>query len=538
MSHNLEGMNPEVGDIALGGGPPSDTAGPDLTGRDRMTRNILCSWSGHLVFIVAGFVMPRMIDRHLGQTVLGVWDFCWSVVGSFNMAQLGIGSSINRYVAKHRAVHDVDGFRRAVSSVLCVQVIAGLIVMLLTGAAAQLVPWLFRGQLGPEGHTASSVVALLGASLAIQTAFNTFAGVITGCHRWDLHNAISAGFYAASVAAMLIALSLGKGLPSLALVYLCGVAAAEVTRAVVAHRICPELRIGLRYAAWSQARRMLLFGSKTFINDLSALLLVQGNVMLVAGYLGSGALALYSRARALPIHAGTLVSKFAFVLTPTASSLQERGQLAELREFLIQSTRFGTFLVLPMTLGLAILGGPILRLWMGPQYEHGLLMAILAVGCFLPMTQQPGMSILMGMNLHGRVGLVSLVAALCGNGLGVITVGVLGWSLPGAALAVVLPLTLGDGIFVPIYACRQLGIPLTQYLRQAFLGPFLCAVPFALCLAASRLLFGDRPLIALGLACAAGVLVLGPLYLRYMLPGRVRRKILGLVVPVPGSTSA
>ena len=52
----------------------------DLTGRDRLVSNVLFSWGGNFVFIIAGFIMPRMIDRRLGQELLGIWDFAWSLV--------------------------------------------------------------------------------------------------------------------------------------------------------------------------------------------------------------------------------------------------------------------------------------------------------------------------------------------------------------------------------------------------------------------------------------------------------------------------
>src|SRR5687768_777321 len=91
----------------------SDSSG-DLTGRERMVWNLMSGWGGHLVFVVAGFVMPRMIDRQSGQLALGVWDLCWSVVTYFGLANLGIGASVNRYVARYRATNDVEALRRTV----------------------------------------------------------------------------------------------------------------------------------------------------------------------------------------------------------------------------------------------------------------------------------------------------------------------------------------------------------------------------------------------------------------------------------------
>ncbi len=72
----------------------------DLSGRGRMVWNVVASWLGHSVFVVAGFFLPRIIDRHLGQVGLGIWDFGWSLVSYLGIAQVGVGSSVNRYVAK------------------------------------------------------------------------------------------------------------------------------------------------------------------------------------------------------------------------------------------------------------------------------------------------------------------------------------------------------------------------------------------------------------------------------------------------------
>ena len=96
----------------------------DRSGRDRMAWNIMASWGGHAVFVVAGFLMPRLIDEHLGQSSLGIWDFSWSIVSYFVLAQVGVGSSVNRYISKFRTAGDVDGLRAGPAAVPVVVVAA------------------------------------------------------------------------------------------------------------------------------------------------------------------------------------------------------------------------------------------------------------------------------------------------------------------------------------------------------------------------------------------------------------------------------
>ena len=62
------------------GESPGARSEASLNGRDRLVSNVIWSWAGHLVFVISGFLMPRLIDSHIGQVSLGVWDFCWSIV--------------------------------------------------------------------------------------------------------------------------------------------------------------------------------------------------------------------------------------------------------------------------------------------------------------------------------------------------------------------------------------------------------------------------------------------------------------------------
>src|SRR3954471_11954725 len=151
-----------------------DEDGRDLSGRDRLVWNVVASWAGHVVFIVAGFIMPRQIDQHVGQVGLGVWDFGWTTVNYFFLAQIGVGVSVNRYVARYRSARDNDGLSRMISSVVLLPLIAAGIVLALAAASALWLPFFFREDLRGEADVATRVIALLGVAVAVRMASQPF----------------------------------------------------------------------------------------------------------------------------------------------------------------------------------------------------------------------------------------------------------------------------------------------------------------------------------------------------------------------------
>lgn len=496
----------------------------DLSGKARLRSNVLWSWGGQLIFIVSGFVMPHVIDRSVGQVGLGIWDFSWSMVSYFSLAGLGIGSSVNRYVAKYRAEGDSEGLCRAVSSVHYVQLVMGGVAFLLTLGTGFVIPVLFREKWGFSASEASWVMWFLGTTFAVQLAFDSYRGVITGCHRWDLHNGLNASCHGITTLGMLAALVFGGGLRSLAGVTLGVALATELIRVRVAKRVCPEVRISRSLVGFGETKRMLTFGVKRLLAGLPQILVAQGASIVVAGHLGPAALAVLARPNGLVRQVQTLIDKFALVLTPTAGSMQAFGQEGEVRSFLLSSARAGVLICLPAVISLGFLGDSLLHLWMGSRYVEESVVAILCVGAFLPMAQQSVISVLIGLNRHGSVGIATCVVTGLTFGAGVFAASVLGWSIAAGAWIIAVSSTVGIGLVVPTYVCMQMRIDWKIYLAKVFLSPVIRCIPLVVTLEVVRSVYGRSSLEILMVGSVAGG---GALLAAYwgLLPPRMRQSM-------------
>lgn len=502
-----------------------DRSDEDLTGLDRIVWNVLTSWLSHLVVIVSGFVLPRVIDVYAGQVLLGVWDFAWSIVSYLDLLTLGVQSSINRYVAMYRAVDDQANLRKVVSTTVFVQMLSASAALVTTILLIIFLPKLFGETLGDEVSTAQTLIALLGIASVIQIACGASRGVLTGCHRWGLFNGIQAGSQFVMVTSMIVVLIFGGGLVGLGSAYLVVLTLTELLRVAISYRICPELRISLSYAKWDQAKQMLFFGGKTLLGGAPSLLVTQTTNIMIVAVLGPAALAVFARPMSLMRHLQTFVTRFSFVMTPTAGALDAMGRDEELRKLALQTVRFGVAFVLPIVLFLLVFGDVLLELWMGKDYANWLLIAVLASGHFLPAAQHPLMTILMGVDRHGSAAIVGLITTLLIFPIATAVSYLLGMSLISVAVAVSVTFTMALGIAVPVYACKVLKINYFSYLAWAFWPPFLCIIPYVLILVVARFMFVHNGYTALIVGMVLGGFSLMIVYWRVLLTTDMRFRI-------------
>lgn len=438
----------------------------DSSGKDRIAKNAGASYAGHLVFIVLGFVMPRMIDAKVGQASLGVWDFSWSVVHYLNITMFGIGSAVNRYVARYRAAQDWSALNGLVSTVIALQVGVGLVVLAASILFYFLIPHYFADQLGAQKDTAAGVVLLLGMSLSVQMMFDAWKGVISGCHRWGLHNAINAGGYAVTALGMITALLLGGDIRDMAAIYLAFSVVVELIRWRAARVVCGELQTGWRLINGGDASRAVRFGLKTTALILPVLVVVQSVSILVVANLGPAALAVLARPLSLALQVTNLMNKYSFVLTPTAGSLQGQNRLDELREFTIESARNGWILAVPPMAFLFALGDKVIIAWMGEGYGDWRLTATLAVGYLMCVSQSPVLRIMVGLNLHGKIAKVGGIVAIAVLLAGVVVAELYGWSLWIASCIIAASAGLSMGVAVLVVGARTLKFSSAVYFGQ------------------------------------------------------------------------
>lgn len=499
--------------------PPAAAVVPekDLTGRSRLVSNVLFTWAGQLVFFISGFIMPRLIDRKLGQDVLGVWDFSWSLVTYFRFVDMGVTASVNRYVARHWGKQDIEGINRVVSSATFALSIAAAVIFLGTIVAAVSLPYWSGIHVDQYISVTQWSVFWLGTMLALGTALGAFNGVLTGCHRWELQTIRTSVWQFITVSAMIVALFLGAGLATLAAITAIGTTLGQLTMVTLAYRACQGLQLRRAFVRKATIKELYIYSGKTLLPTASEMLLNQTTSVVITGTLGLASLAIFTRPRSLLRQMDSLERKMAMILTPTTSSLEVNGHLDEIERLLIKSVRYSIYLVLPLVLVLVVFGGEVMRIWMGPKYANWILPAILAVGFLGTCIQTPILSMLEGLNAHGRAGVGQFIGSIVSAAAVLVALKLLHARLTGAAVAVTVPLLLVNLMYLPMLLCRRIGRRLGRFYAQVAVGPVIHTLPFAICLIVGRIFFKPYPVPALAL-CVVGSIILAIFYWRGVLP--------------------
>ena len=523
----LPPVSPSLDDQPVGLPPPPLSKGEpkideDLSGRKRLISNLYSGWLANGLQIVSGFILPRLISDRLGQGSLGVWDFGWAIVSYFGLLQGGIVSSINRYVAKYRVAGDSTNLNIAVNSVGGVLKGIAIIIALLTCLIAWIVPELMIAKLGGLVDEARWVVLLLGLTAAVQVQGAVYGGVLTGCHRWTVQNGIKSVAAILSVGGGVTVILLGGNITWLAGVMLGSEIVLRCSQRISAQKACPELKISMSYFSRSTAWEMFRFGSKTYVNVISQMLVNQTSSVLVATTFGVPALAIFSRPRSLVRAFCTVIDNNAMVLVPMVSALGAEAKISEIRDLTIAATRYAVFVCLPAILFLTLLGGDVMQMWMGPGYADVPLVGIFAVAGFNEAICFPLYRMLMGLNRHGKLGLLNLLSASVSVLLVAIVTLVFGGSLHWIAAAIAVPSLVVNAILLPRIAASVLKIKLSDMLTQIWIKPALCCIPAALWLLATVIFFKGTPLERISAGGLGAAVVSGWPYWKYAIPGSAK----------------
>lgn len=429
---------------------------------ERVAGNVVWNWAGMAVNMLAGFVVAPFLVHRLGDSSYGLWILIASMTGYFGLLDLGVRASVGRYVAYCRARGEQDGVNAIVSTAVAITTGVGLLALVATVSLVPVFHHLF--QIAPGDLVSVNwAIVLVGLTLALTFPLSVFDGVLWGCERFDLLNAIDIPTVVLRMVLTFLLVDGPADIAALAWLTLGTTVANEIAKMMAAFAVNRGLVVARRCVQKAAAVKLYGYGIWQFLLSISRQINGQIGPLVIGALLSVAVVTPFSIASRLIAYASSFLVAATGVFTPVATGMCARQDSARQRELFLVGGQCCTVMATYLTLLMILLGDGFLRLWMGDRLAGGTVMLLiaLAVGEWLPMSQWLTNGIILAMARHRPMAIANLLEGLVAV-LGMLLV-VRPWGLTGVCVAFAVAALLCRGVFQLVYGCRLVGVELRQY---------------------------------------------------------------------------
>jgi len=454
----------------------------------KILRNVLSNWAGLGVALVISFFMAPFVVHKLGNAFYGIWAIMMQLTGYLGLLELGVRSSVIKYIAQYYAENNSRQLNQIVSSAISFYLVLSVLCLLVTVTLAILFPSIFKVEMDMVPVT-RWIVIITGITVAQGLVFNVFFGILMGIQRYDIFNKVSIIFAVIRAILILILLEYGYGIIALGLIQLFISLCSNIIAYVYCRKELPDLEINWFHRNKNAYKMIITYSTISFLIQVSIKLIYYTDAFVIGIFLSTSAITFYAIAGNLIEYLRKLVGRMTQVLNPLTSELSAIKDYAKIREVLIRGTKFSLLLGLPICATYLIMGRRFISLWMGPQYaiSSGNVLIILTITHLFSLAQYTTGNILLGISRHKIAAYCHGIEAIFNLILSILLVKSLG--IIGVAIGTAVPHLIVVVIIFPIVISRVVGLGFWDYIKQSYIPPFFAAIPFIAGLYIMNILF-------------------------------------------------
>lgn len=445
----------------------------------QIARSVISNWFATAATLAVGFFLAPFVVHHLGNIEYGVWVLAVSSVNYLALLDLGMRSSVLRFVSKTHTTQDHEGASEILSAALWVRLQIGVVVLILSGALAAVFPVMFKVP-AALARDAREAILIIGVTTAVTMSLGVLGGVLSALNRYDLQSYVTVLELAIRVVGVVTVLLTGHGIVAIALVELLASIVGNVLLAVIARKIYPEVKIRLNKPKWDVLRQIWSYSIYVFTITIAIQLVYQTDNLVVGAFVSAAAVTFYSIGNSLCRYTDQIVGSMTVTFVPAASTYEASGDIASLKSLYVNGTRATIALSLPILLTLIVRGNTFIRLWMGAEYAKasGTVLTILAIGLMFSLQNNAAGAIAYGVEKHRTLAKWAVAEAISNLTLSIIMAHWFG--LYGVAIGTLIPSLFVHLILWPRYIPKLIDVTTGEIFWKVWGPVFLGSVPFAL----------------------------------------------------------
>lgn len=442
----------------------------------RLLQNALANWVVLCINGLVGFIVAPVLLKNLGATQYGLWVTLVSIAGQFTVLDLGLRSSLVRFVSEALAKNNHESLAETINSAKISYVFAslltallGAVVLLLLGSNSKVPPELL--------YTARIVLTVLLVDSISEIIAGVWEGSLAGSENYAKiakANFLRLILYSAVIAWVVIRQS---SLITLAL----GVVGARIAQRLMLRHFAKSSvgRVNFIFPSLEAYKRVIFYSTSAFFVSLALRIIHTADLVVVGLVLGPTFAAIYAIPLILIENFRTFAQAGATVLTPRFAALASTDQKSLAESTMLRGICIFQLFCGCVVAGLILSGGDFILLWTHQSLpESNLILTILAVPliCVIPAmflssylygTSKPR---LLAVYL-GTEAILNLAASL---------LLVKPYGLLGVAIGTAIPAIIMRGILLPFCVLPILSISRNAYFLEGIIKPLPSVATYSL----------------------------------------------------------
>lgn len=362
--------------------------------------------------IVVIFLTPLLI-HYVGETDFGLWNLVISVLGFFELLDLGFGNAVIKYVALYRGMNSPDRRNRALSTIAYVLLMMGAIGALLIA----LISTVFTDWLDIPPDLQNKTLALLWIiglrSIILGIPLGLYKGILFGEQKIFIMHAISAFYQILYGVGVVLFLKADYGIVTVGWLTLIAFLLESLTYAVFAYHYWADLKISWRLVNWNEFKEIAKFSGAQFLAGFTSLVVLRSDPFIVKLFFPLAMVGIYAIALRIFAYAFILIKQFLSVLTPYIAAAKGSGETSKIHYVFVHVPKYAMFPCSVLAVAGSCFAYPLITLWVGEAYAPAApVLVILLFAFFLNVPMVVASDILAMTGLHALMARYNTIGAL------------------------------------------------------------------------------------------------------------------------------
>ncbi len=358
----------------------------------------LTNWLAFFATIVVSFFLSPYLIKSLGDSQYGCWVFVESILAYFTLFDMGIAACVVRYVSRYHTVKEWTSLNQIVSSSFVVFVGLACLVFLIGLLLMPILILPLSQDLVNNVHLFPFMYLML-VNLALTLPLSTFPAILDGLNRFTHKSLIRLVSLAVRTIAIVMVVERSPNLWDLGIIFTVVNFAEHLVMAIFAWKHLPSLRIRLSLVNGKTIKLIWNYSIDAFLIMIAGRITLQSPALIIGLFMQPAFVTWFAISLRLVEFARAFLRSATTIISPTISSLDAQGDEGTIRKVFIQTSKWSLYFMIPIQLGLILLGKPFLRLWLhSEEYELSSYPSlwVLSIPLFLFAVQSIGVRILYG----------------------------------------------------------------------------------------------------------------------------------------------